>query len=207
MVTKTIYLIRHGQTDYNKQGIVQGSGVDTNLNETGILQAKAFYQSYHHIPFEIIYTSNLQRTHQTVEPFKIRNIPTEILPELNEINWGELEGKIPSEFSKQQFYQQVKRWREGHLNESVNGGETPLQMHERQKRGLQKIEANSASPILICMHGRAMRGFLCLLTGQPLSKMDNFPHDNLSLYILEKTLNDTFYSIKTANSLDHLQHI
>lgn len=207
MVTKTIYLIRHGQTDYNKQGIVQGSGVDTNLNEIGQLQAKAFFQSYHHIPFEIIYTSSLKRTHQTVEPFKEKNIPTEILPELNEINWGELEGKIPSEFSKKQFYQQVTRWREGYLNESVNGGETPLQMHERQKKGLQIIENNNISPILICMHGRAMRGFLCLLTGQALSKMDDFPHDNLCLYILEKSNSDSHYSIKIKNSLDHLQHI
>ncbi len=207
MTTKTIYLIRHGQTDYNKQGIVQGSGVDTHLNETGLLQAKAFYQSYHHIPFEHIYTSNLQRTHQTVEPFKDKNIPMVVLSELNEINWGELEGQIPSEFSKKQFYQQVTRWREGFLNESVHGGETPLQMHERQKKGLEIIEKNTASPILICMHGRAMRGFLCLLTGQSLSKMDDFPHDNLSLYVLEKPIHQNSYTIITSNSLDHLQHI
>lgn len=207
MIRKTIYLIRHGQTDYNKKGIVQGSGVDTNLNQIGELQARAFFQSYHHIPFEFIYTSSLKRTHQTVAPFAEKTIPTEILPELNEINWGELEGKIPDEYSKRKFYQQVSRWKEGQLNESVNGGETPLQMQERQKKGLQIIEKNSASPILICMHGRAMRGFLCLLTGQSLSNMDNFPHDNLSLYVLEKTINDKFYSIVTHNSLDHLQHI
>jgi len=200
-------LIRHGQTDYNKRGIVQGSGVDTNLNHIGELQARAFYQSYHHIPFEHIYTSSLKRTHQTVSPFLEKNIPTEVLPELNEINWGELEGKVPDEFSKRQFYHQVSRWKDGHLNESVNGGETPLQMLERQKKGLKIIEKNTASPILICMHGRAMRGFLCLLTGQSLSNMDNFPHDNLSLYVLEKNQTNPFYTISIHNSLQHLQHI
>ena len=40
---KTIYLIRHGETDFNRQGIVQGSGVDSDLNELGLAQAEAFF--------------------------------------------------------------------------------------------------------------------------------------------------------------------
>jgi bisphosphoglycerate-dependent phosphoglycerate mutase len=70
MSKKTIYLIRHGQTDFNKQGIVQGSGVDSSLNEEGHAQARKFYEAYHHINFDKIYVTELQRTHQTVAPFK-----------------------------------------------------------------------------------------------------------------------------------------
>lgn len=66
---KTIYIIRHGETDYNKQGIIQGGGIDSSLNELGRRQAQQFYQAYHHIQFDRIYTSELKRTHQSVAPF------------------------------------------------------------------------------------------------------------------------------------------
>lgn len=39
---KTFYFIRHGQTDLNLKGIVQGRGVNSPLNETGLAQAQAF---------------------------------------------------------------------------------------------------------------------------------------------------------------------
>jgi probable phosphoglycerate mutase len=39
---KDIYLIRHGETDYNRMGVVQGSGIDADLNELGQRQAQAF---------------------------------------------------------------------------------------------------------------------------------------------------------------------
>ena len=66
---KTIYLIRHGETDFNRQGVVQGSGVDSDLNELGQAQAEAFFQAYQHIPFDKVYTSALKRTHQSVKKF------------------------------------------------------------------------------------------------------------------------------------------
>ena len=56
---KTIYIIRHGETDYNKQGVIQGRGIDSSLNEMGQQQALQFYRAYHHIGFDIIYTSEL----------------------------------------------------------------------------------------------------------------------------------------------------
>ena len=43
---KEIYLIRHAQTDYNKKGIIQGSEVDSEIDEEGIRQSKLFYDYY-----------------------------------------------------------------------------------------------------------------------------------------------------------------
>ena len=40
---KEIYIIRHGETELNRLGIVQGRGVDSDLNDTGRAQAEAFY--------------------------------------------------------------------------------------------------------------------------------------------------------------------
>jgi broad specificity phosphatase PhoE len=63
---KSIYLIRHGETDFNRRGVVQGSGVDSLLNEWGEAQAAAFFNAYQHVPFDKIYTSDLKRTHQVI---------------------------------------------------------------------------------------------------------------------------------------------
>ena len=84
MSRKTIYFVRHGQTEFNKQHIVQGGGIDSELNDTGIQQAQLFFEKYQDIPFEVILTSKLKRTHQTVNPWKNKLIPQEQFPQIND---------------------------------------------------------------------------------------------------------------------------
>jgi len=202
---KTIYLIRHGQTDYNLRGIVQGSGLDSVLNDEGHQQAKLFYQAYHHIPFEKIYVSQLQRTHQSVAPFATNGHSLTILPDLNEINWGILEGQEPTPESYQHFLNISKRWKNGDYDAACENGESAMSMYKRQISALDIIHSENHSPILICMHGRAIRSFLCLLTQTPLSQMDNFGHENLCLYILEEDPKvPQKYNITLSNCTKHL---
>lgn len=204
-VKKTIYLIRHGQTDFNKRGIVQGSGVDSSLNEEGNQQALKFYAAYNDIPFSDIYVSSLKRTHQTVAPFAAKQIPMHVLKELDEINWGILEGAEPTEENTAEFLRILGLWKSGELEVAIEGGETPNSMYARQKIGLEKIESSqSGNTVLVCMHGRAMRSFLCLLTQIPLQNMDEFEHGNTCLYILEKEENATKYDIIERNLRTHL---
>ncbi len=202
-VNKTIYLIRHGETDFNRLGIVQGSGVDTSLNGTGQNQARAFFEHYKHIPFDKIYISSLQRTRQTVAPFLELPIPLEVIPELNEINWGVIEGATPTPESSQMFLDMLEAWRAGNLDQSVEGGESPNELYTRQQRGLQMMmERADEHCILICMHGRALRSFLCLLTGTPLKEMDCFGHSNVCLYILQQ--HETGFHVVVNNDTAHL---
>ena len=78
MTIKNLYIVRHGQTDLNKQGIVQGRGMDTELNAEGRLQADLFYRSHKEVPFDKIYISELRRTQQSIQQadfgFKIRHM-------------------------------------------------------------------------------------------------------------------------------------
>lgn len=205
--TKTIYLIRHGQTDFNKRGIVQGCGVDTDLNETGLWQARRFFEAYRHMDFGNIFVSRLKRTHQTVAPFTLeRKISAFIVPELDEINWGVMEGVVPTPESHEAFKHMVAAWRDGNLHTAVEGGETPAALFERQKEGLKTLERHiTDKPVLVCMHGRAMRSFLCLLTNHPLQMMDDFEHNNVCLYVLEKGSADEHYRIILHNCSAHLQ--
>lgn len=200
---KTFYIIRHGETDYNRRGIVQGRGVDTDLNETGKKQAQHFYNAYSAVPFDKVYTSTLKRTHQTVASFIDRGIPWEQLSGLDELDWGTNEGHQPGPDTMQDFYKVAERWTEGDYDIAIPGGESALDVAKRQEVALQHILARKDEKnILICMHGRAMRILLCRLTGKELREMDMFPHQNLSLYKL--SFDGKKFEILDFNDLAHL---
>lgn len=181
---KTLYIIRHGETDLNKRGIVQGRGVNSPLNETGFRQARAFFDRYKDIPFDKVYTSTLLRTQQTVEGFLAKRLPWEQLEGLDEISWGIYEGMEQSDEILSGFNALTQDWCRGLLDRCVENGETPNQVKARQERAIDHIlsEMPTNSSVLVCMHGRAMRLLLCLLLGKNLSEMDEFPHTNTALY-------------------------
>lgn len=203
MDTKKLYIIRHGETDYNKAGIVQGSGIDSSLNETGFNQAEMFYNKYKNISFDKVYTSQLVRTHQSVKSFLDSGIEHQILPGLNEINWGIKEGEKVS-FELDSYYMKVAQaWRSGKLSEALEGGESPLDVQKRQVEALNQILNNKKEKtILICMHGRAMRIFMSLLLNTDMKLMDEYEHSNLCLYQLE--LNQGVFNLISRNNTSHL---
>lgn len=186
MQGKHIYIIRHGETEYNRMGIVQGSGVDTPLNETGMQQANKFFDAHGHLPFDVVFTSALQRTHQSVKRFLEKPVPHIILPELNEISWGDFEGRPQSPEQKQAYLDVIERWRNGDYDAKIPNGESPKEMAARQQRAIAEIlNYPAAQHILVCMHGRAIKSLLCLLLNKPLSEMEMFQHSNLCLYQLK----------------------
>lgn len=204
MKGKELYIIRHGQTNFNKEGVIQGRGVDSDLNEVGRYQAQQFFEFYKHVQFDKVYTSTLKRTHQTVKPWLDSGLPHEQLAELDEFDWGVHEGKPGTQERKQEFERILAEWRSGNLAVGPPEGETPLDVNQRQKEGLAHIMAKEEeSKVLICIHGRCMRLLLCEILGQPLSNMDNFEHTNTCLYRLEH--NGEGWKLRDANSILHLQ--
>lgn len=200
---KSLYIIRHGQTDLNLKGIVQGRGVDAPLNEMGKMQAEAFYAHYKDEQFDKIYTSTLLRTHQTVAPFLQTGLPMEQLKGLDEIGWGDYEGKEQTPEIMEGFSDLITRWRNGELDSCVEGGETPNQLARRQREALNYIlSKKNEEKILICMHGRAMRVFLSVLIDRNIALMDDFPHTNTALYKVR--YNGHAFSIEDAYNIQHL---
>lgn len=200
---KKIFLIRHGETDYNRTGIVQGSGVNSALNENGYRQADLFYQMYMNYPFEKIYTSSLKRTIQSVEKFIERGIPHEILPGLNEISWGRSEGIKFSPETNRIYEEIIESWKQGNIHLKLDGGESPVEVKSRQETAIKHILNNEKEKsVLVCMHGRAMKILLAWITGHSVADMDLFEHVNLSLYILH--YNGKGFEIQTNNDTRHL---
>lgn len=206
MSTKHIFLIRHGETDYNKKGIVQGSGIDSDLNEVGQKQAEAFFSAYKNVPFDAVYTSALKRTHQSVKSFLELDLPHTILPGLNEISWGHKEGKAPDPNNDNSYFHLIDQWRRGETHIPAAGGESPQQVAQRQKRAIDKIISQKDEKlVLVAMHGRAMRILLTWLSELPLSEMDCFHHQNLCLYKIEYSYLTGKFKILETNNTEHLQ--
>ncbi len=203
---KIIYLIRHGETEYNKLGVVQGSGIDADLNEKGQEQAAAFFEIYKNTPFQKIYISKLKRTFQTVESFINLGIEYVELIGLNEISWGEKEGKIPNSQENESYAELLDAWNKGQTRVAAKGGETPEEVVERQKKALEIILKNAEEElILIAMHGRAMRILLTQLLNVPLRQMDDFEHSNTCLYLLKYKYETGTFELLKANDISHLE--
>jgi broad specificity phosphatase PhoE len=204
MILKTLYIVRHGQTDLNKQGIVQGRGRDTDLNEEGRQQAQLFYKAYKQVPFDKIYISELKRTQQSIQPFIDQGLPYEKLSGLDELAWGILEGQPSTPENKAAFMKLLRDWLNGNLDSKFEQGESPNEVKVRQLEALQTIMSHpEEKEVLICMHGRALRLFLCILLNKPLTEMENFPHQNLVLY--KVTWDGEKYEIADFNNAQHLK--
>ncbi len=172
---KIIYIIRHGQTEYNRLGLVQGCGIDSDLNDVGRQQAELFFQEYGDKKFDKIYTSMLKRTHQSVKKFLDLDLEWEKLVGLNEVSWGDKEGREVTKEENDAYFEMLKGWRNGELHLKVPKGESPIEVAERQREALEVILSRpQEKQVLVCMHGRAMRILLCQLMRQPLSNMDDF---------------------------------
>ena len=127
-----LYIIRHAETEYNRKGIIQGSEVDSDINDKGDIQAKLFYEYYKDINFDKIYVSALKRTFQTIRRFSDNGIPYEKIKEFNEISWGINQGKSDD---LEDYSKLINTWLSGNLDNKFENGESPKQLSKEFVRG------------------------------------------------------------------------
>ena len=88
-----IYVVRHGETDWNKNNLLQGS-TNIELNENGIESAKKMSEELEDIHFDIVYSSTLKRAISTAEYIcKEKSYKIEVSEKLIERSFGDYEGK------------------------------------------------------------------------------------------------------------------
>ncbi len=200
---KTIYFIRHGETELNRQHIIQGSGVDTSLNDTGRTQAQAFYEKYKHIGFETVLTSRLKRTHETVAPFLEVGLPWEQFEQINEMSWGIHEGKAGTPEMREEYKALTTAWKTGDFDARIEGGESARELAERVQDFIEILRKRPEKTLLVCAHGRLMRCLICLLEEQPLTNMQTYSHSNTGLYLA--TYQDGKFVFSSRNDTTHLE--
>ncbi len=200
-----IYLLRHGETDYNKNRIIQGGGIDSQLNLTGIYQSDSFFKHYKKEAFNLVITSTLQRTYQTVKSFVQSNVRHEATPLINEIHWGEYEGKKGNPKMHLEYIKLTENWKNGVWDAKIKNGESANELKQRLDQFIQYIKQLSATKILVCSHGRTLKGLLAMMINQSIGEMHHYKIQNTGLSkILFK---DETFTVDFINDLSHLKGI
>lgn len=171
---KDFYIFRHGETDYNLEGRWQGSGIDTVLNQTGILQAETLAEKMKTLGIEKIYSSPLKRAYQTAQKVAQKtNSPIEILSELMESSLGICEG-MKKEDVKQKYPEIWEEWYGENMDMDTRWpeGESKKEIQNRMFVAFNKMLQTKENVIGVASHGGAIRYFLIALGYGP-HKMPN----------------------------------
>jgi broad specificity phosphatase PhoE len=182
----TIYITRHGQSEYNVKNIIGG---DSNLTTDGKLYAEKLgkYIKNENINFLNVWTSNLTRTKETLNYIKknYKNINHTIYNELNEINAG-----ICNNMSYEQIkniYPDIYRNRKkDKLNYRYPNGESYIDLQLRLKPIFNKIK-NIKENTLIIAHNAVIRMIIGNLQNIDISKQ---PYIDIPLHTLIKINNN-----------------
>jgi probable phosphoglycerate mutase len=145
----SIYLIRHGQTNGNRDRIVQTP--DTPLSELGQQQAKQLAQTFQNISVEKIICSDYIRTQQTAAPLRaIKQATFSLQPLLRERSFGDLRGRPYEEIDADFFAESF----------APPNGETHQQFIERVHLAWEFVLTtyqNMQGSLIVMTHGLVLR--------------------------------------------------
>ncbi len=175
-----LWLVRHGQTDWNLEGRMQGQS-DIPLNQVGLAQAGEAAERLAGTTFAAIYSSDLLRARVTAEIIAApHGLAVRVDPRLREICQGEWEGQhyLPLV----QAYQRLESPQDNHR---AAGGETVREVAERVRAGLEEIAAaHPGERVLVVSHGLAIATQICQARGLSLSQVHDNILDNAEPFIL-----------------------
>lgn len=158
---KYFYIFRHGETELNRQKRWQGSGMDYDLTELGVAQARDLAQKLQGKGIEKIYSSPLIRAlHTAQEVGKVLNVEVEVRQDLRECFYGKAEGALIADLQKQ-VPEIVNNWQNpDFMDIRFEGGESKKEALDRVLAELKKIKQEPQMTIGIAVHGGTMAALL-----------------------------------------------
>ncbi|MBQ6447400.1 MAG: alpha-ribazole phosphatase [Bacillus sp. (in: Bacteria)] len=183
------YLIRHGQTEWNVDGKIQGS-TDIELNTEGLIQAAQLSEKIQNLnyPFSKIYSSPQQRAVQTAEILSRETaIDYEVKDGLEEINLGEWEGLSWREV-QDTYPQEFDQWLKNRKYTKPPKGESYQEMIDRVLSALNKILRETNEDAVIVTHSAVIMCLQCYLTNTPFEEMTKFKTENSSITEIDAEL-------------------
>lgn len=166
-----IYLTRHGETKWNKEGRMQGR-LDSDLTELGENQAKWLGESLFDVNIDIIISSSSSRTKATSNLIKgYRNIEIITKDELMEIDGGKWEGMLHKDISEDYPKDYHKFWNEPHKFKVENGGESFSELVNRAGNIIEDIISEyNGKDVLIVSHGMFLKAIYSYIKNIPLEE-------------------------------------
>lgn len=199
-----IYITRHGETEWNREGKMQG-WEDSKLTQKGIENARLLGERLKEVDFDCIYCSPLGRAVETAEHIRgDRDIRIVLNESLKEMHFGLWEGMMHSEI-KEMFPEQYQSfWESPHLYEPIKGECYP-DFIRRVRLGFYDITENSKDEnILIVTHAGVKKAIYSIFKNIPIEKFWDppFMYDTC-LTIIEK--NDKGISFILEGDISHLK--
>jgi len=198
-----LILVRHGQTDWNKNRMTQGQS-DTELNRTGVFQAKKVAAALKKENISYCYYSPLKRAKSTADIISdYLNIDSKADESLIELNFGLWEGMTLDQISMN-YEQEFTNWSYFPHKVVIPQGENMEDALKRSKLFIDFIAANNRGNILVVSHGLLIKTLILAALNFELKDLQKFRVDNASINIIEfkgerrylSKLNDTSHLYK-----------
>jgi len=198
---KKIYIIRHGETQWNREEVFRGTK-DVPLNETGKKQAERVGLYFSHMPVDRIISSPLSRALQTAEAVsKTTNATVDTMEEFTDVNFGIWEGLTLSEV-EERFPLDFSLWKASPDKLRIENGETLAMVRDRIRTGLANIACGREDTIIIVTHR-----VICKILVLNALEIGNehfwdMKYDPGSITLLER--NNNRYTLIFSNDTCHL---
>lgn len=201
-----LYLIRHGETEWNKLQRMQGCSYDIGLSTDGRLQAEALANRLKSVNIDRIYCSTLSRAFETASIIAdAHTIKVETCEEFKEINFGKWEGLHYHELIRD-YTELMQIWKTTPHLAVVPGAETIEQLQDRSCAKLKALfEAYPNDDLAIVSHGITNKLIILKLMGMQLSQLHRIRQDNTSLNVFDYHAGE--FEMITLNDICHLDGI
>ena len=207
-----LYLIRHGQTEWNKEKKIQGS-LDIPLNKRGLQQAKAVAQRMHaQYPFDLIISSPAERALKTAEAINAHsNFEIILDPNLIEVDFGSLTNHTLDNLGPEQeeYIQKFNHFintnfYSGTTRPNLPQGETIAQIEKRIDVFKNIVLSRYAGKkTAVVSHGSFLKCMLTVLCGGSVRDYIPYWFENASISIID--LNGNFSVLRVLNETNHLE--
>jgi alpha-ribazole phosphatase len=182
-----LFLVRHGETDWNRDGRYQGQ-TDVPLNAEGRRQAALLRDRLRDERFTGCFTSALGRAVESAEiVLAARACPIRPTAGLNELHYGEWEGLTTAEI-KARFADSWAAFIADPVRNAPPGGETRLQLRDRVVGVLDAIAAEYRgrdASLLVAAHGGTIRALVATILNISLDDLWKLRQDNAALTIVD----------------------
>jgi alpha-ribazole phosphatase len=202
--TRTFYIVRHGETDWNTEYRWQGQ-TDIPLNETGRQQARKLADALSVLPLDRAVSSDLIRAHETASLVSApHGLTVEIDPLWREMFFGSMEGVTWPDITRLHGHVVEGMERDWYGYIFPDGGESRKQLQVRTMTAFrQLLEDGIGQHILIATHGLAIRVLLGGLFAAQLGSAPQIAIVNTSMTIIRATGSEL--ELVQAPAVPHLE--
>src|SRR5512136_1663215 len=199
-----LFLIRHGETEWNKQRRIQGCRSDARLSQKGLEQADRVASAVQRERIDAIYCSPLKRASETAQIVADAcKLPVQVVNELREIDAGELDGLFERELTGA-YERAWKELRQGNASTPLPGGGSLQDLQRRTSWAIDRIlERRIDGGVVVVAHLLANLVIVCQALGINLGQIARLRQAPASITTLEMTTQGS--SLLLLSDTCHLQ--